>query len=212
MKRGVSYAPCLHEKVVPLDFLDEAIGVSVDLTTGTAMVLGAGSRKAASQISPFSLDFRWEADLLTFGVVAEGGARNGTLVKTDRESELPSGFSNRLEHVAFADSFQRIQHDVRRNVGYEKRVFPGGLTVYALPEETSDPSLKWTSRLAKRIRVGPTEDKWLLFKIDDRFGLFTECFVEYGNGLETPVLHLKWLFNLEPGKDWFDTNGVPVRL
>lgn len=51
-----------------------------------------------------------------------------------------------------------------------------------------------------------------MFKIGNRYGILTEYFVEYGGGLEKPVLHLRCFFNLEPDKDWFDMNGVPVKV
>ena len=79
--------------------------------------------------------------------------------------------------------------------------------------------LKWTwGRFRSRERKGIGESEWLLvktrhqydMKIGDRYGVFTSCFVEYGDDLDCPVLHLEWFFNLEPNKDWFDLKGIPV--
>ena len=76
--------------------------------------------------------------------------------------------------------------------------------------ESSDRTLQWRGRFPSRMRQGLPPGEWILFRIGNRYGLVTEYYVEYGGELEHPVFHLKWLFNLEPGKDWFDMEGMPV--
>lgn len=118
--------------------------------------------------------------------------------------EWTSGFTHEDEFPSpdtFAEDRVRREQWTARRLAYLKD-----------HPDNPDRPLQWRGLFRDRVRKGLGPEEWVLFKIGNRYGILTEYFVEYGGGLEKPVLHLRWFFNLEPDKDWFDMNGVPVKV
>ena len=217
LKQGVSYAPCRHKADLPLSSNKNGSLVSIDLATGDAYEYGIGSQRTREFGSLFNpMNFRWEVRLMTLGIYGGG------VLRINRDSELPVNFKQKFEGLAFKDSFLQEtvpkKEDVHEDAENRKKWIARRLA-YRKDHPNDTEPLKWTwGRFKNRERKGIGESEWLLvktrhqydMKIGDRYGVFTSCFVEYGDDLDGPVLHLEWFFNLEPNKDWFDLKGTPV--
>ena len=162
------------------------------------------------------MDFCWEVRLMTLSI------SGGGVLRINREPELPANFKQKFGGLAFKDSFFQEtvpkKDDVHEDAEKRREWIARRLSYRKDHPNDSEP-LKWTwGRFKNRERKGIAESEWLLgktrhqfdMKTGDRYGVFTSCFVEYGDDLDYPVLHLEWFFNLEPNKDWFDLKGIPV--
>lgn len=209
LRKGVSYAPVAGE-------IDESMvlvpGFKLFVNAALGLIVPSGN-------NPFPFVFSHRNDYNSIRFMVGNGNRSGpvvharcipamenpTVVKgADFQDGWSRGFAMDNDFPALGmlreDAERRERWIARRRAYLEDH------------PESSDRTLQWRGRFPSRMRQGLPPGEWILFRIGDRYGLVTEYYVEYGGELGHPVLHLKWLFNLEPGKDWFDMEGLPVVL
>ena len=208
VKEGVSYAPVEIDIVKKLNF-ERGMRLTLDLSTG---------RDSPPSDIPFSFAFsqpnwrqtvRFEICSNTFPAfsVESCSIPAQTPLSDVRASLVSEGWRQGFSLEGPFPSPVSIKEDkVDRERWIARR------TAY-LKEHPDNPdrSLQWEGRFRNRIRTGLEAEQWVLFKIGDHYGVLTDCFLEYGDGVYEPTLHLHWFFNIEPDKDWFDMDGVPVK-
>lgn len=210
-ERGLSYAPLRHRIQASTGSSAESLplcrSISVDLASGRMLPSSARTEHC------FQCD--WHGTEIRFRFFSSSGAplpvcrvENSVtnlvpdagrkiFASPERRVPLLSYSAPRIEDIL--DHRKRI--DLQWDRGQSDSLHPSG----GERADSGGPSFPG------RIRQGLQPGEAVLFQTGDRFGLVTELYLEYGGDLTDPILHMSWLFNVEPEKDWFDLDGIPVK-
>lgn len=214
---GTSYAPITRaiDMAIPID--EENNGSPwrfyVDLATATI------------ERRPITLQFRqqyndwvridWGGSSLTLDFPFFGGSLPFVMVNQPEEFRVSGSGS-----TAFLSDENKQRSYIRRDMAETGEISAIASSARKWAEKrasetaaSEEEDTEWRSIFfPRRIRKGLSEGQRILFKVGGRYGLLTAFYIEYGGDLPDPVLHMRWMLNVEPGKDWFDMNGTTIKV